>query len=247
MTRVAVFGAKGRMGSTSVATLSAADGIDVVAQIDADDPRDAVLDAGAEVALDFTRPDAALDNVRWCIEHGLHVVVGTSGFGEAKLDHVRAALSDVPTVGVLVVPNFSIGAVLMMKFAAEAAPYFESVEITEMHHPEKIDAPSGTAVRTAEVIASARRIAGAGAVPDATTTDPLGARGAQIDGIHVHAVRARGFTASQEVVFGGVGETFVIRHDSHDRESFMPGVVAAVRAVPRMPGLTVGLEAVLGL
>lgn len=247
MTRVAVFGAHGRMGSTSVGALSAADGIDVVAQVDAEDPRESVLDAGAEVVLDFTQPEAAPDNVQWCIDQGLHVVVGTSGFGEQKLDRVRSALGDAPGVGVLVVPNFSIGAVLMMKFAAEAAPFFESVEITELHHPGKIDAPSGTAVRTAELIASARRIAGSGPIPDATTTDPLGARGAEIDGIRVHAVRSRGYVASQEVLFGGAGESFVIRHDSHDRESFMPGVVAAVRAVPGMPGLTVGLEAVLGL
>ena len=247
MTRVAVFGAHGRMGSTSVAALTAAAGIEVVAEVDADDQRESALGAGAEVVLDFTQPDAAPDNVRWCIERGLHVVVGTSGFGEQKLDQVRALLGDAPSVGVLVVPNFSIGAVLMMKFAAEAAPYFESVEITEMHHPGKIDAPSGTAVHTAEVIAAARRIAGSGPVPDATTTDPLGARGAEVDGIRVHAVRMRGYVASQEVLFGGTGESFVIRHDSHDRESFMPGVVAAVRAVPRMPGLTVGLGAVLGL
>lgn len=247
MTRVAVFGAHGRMGSTSVAALTAAAGIEVVAEVDADDQRESALGVGAEVVLDFTQPDAAPDNVRWCIERGLHVVVGTSGFGEQKLDQVRALLGDAPSVGVLVVPNFSIGAVLMMKFAAEAAPYFESVEITEMHHPGKIDAPSGTAVHTAEVIAAARRIAGSGPVPDATTTDPLGARGAEVDGIRVHAVRMRGYVASQEVLFGGMGESFVIRHDSHDRESFMPGVVAAVRAVPRMPGLTVGLGAVLGL
>lgn len=245
MTRVAVLGAKGRMGSTSVAAIEAADGLEVVAQVDVGDSLDAIAAAGAEVALDFTQPDAALDNVRWCVEHGVNVVVGTSGFGEAKLEQVRAFLGDDPTVSVLVVPNFSIGAVLLMRFAADAAKYFESVEIIEMHHPDKVDAPSGTAVRTAELIAAARAAAGLGSVPDATTTDPDGARGASVDGIPVHAVRARGFVASQEVVFGDAGETFTLRHDSHDRESFMPGVITALRGVGSRPGLTVGLESLL--
>ncbi len=245
MTRVAVLGAKGRMGSTSVVAIEAADGLEVVAQVDVGDSLDAIADAGAEVALDFTHPDAALDNVAWCIEHGINVVVGTSGFGEAKLDAVRGLLGDDPTVGVLVVPNFSIGAVLLMQFAADAAKYFESVEIVEMHHPNKVDAPSGTAVRTAELIARARADAGLGPIPDATTTDPDGARGASVAGIPVHAIRARGFVASQEVVFGDPGETFTLRHDSHDRESFMPGVLTALRGVGSLPGLTVGLQALL--
>ena len=245
MTRVAVLGAKGRMGSTSVAAIGAAGGLDVVAQVDVGDSLDAISAAGAEVALDFTQPDAALANVRWCVEHGVHVVVGTSGFDEAKLGQVRDLLCEAPTVGVLVVPNFSIGAVLLMQFAASAAPYFESVEIVEMHHPGKVDAPSGTAVRTAELIAEARRSAGSGPIPDATTTDPGGARGAKVAGVPVHAIRARGYVASQEVVFGGAGETLTLRHDSHDRESFMPGVLTALRAVASRPGLTVGLESVL--
>ena len=244
MTRVAVLGAKGRMGSQSVQALRAADGIEVVAQVDAGDSIDVLADSGAEVALDFTQPAVALDHVRWCIEHGVHVVVGTSGFDDAKIDQVRTL---DPSTGVLVVPNFSIGAVLMMKFAAEAAPFFESIEVVEMHHPDKVDAPSGTATRTAEMIAASRDAAGAPALPDATHTDPDGARGATVAGIPVHALRARGYVASQEVVLGGVGETFTIRHDSHDRESFMPGVVAAVRAVAERPGVTVGLESVLGL
>jgi 4-hydroxy-tetrahydrodipicolinate reductase len=245
MIRVAVLGAKGRMGSTSVAAIEAADDLDVVAQIDIGDALDTVTSGSADVALDFTQPDAALTNVRWCVEHGLHVVVGTSGFDEAKLQEVRDLLGGSPTVGVLVVPNFSIGAVLLMQFAATAAPYFESVEIVEMHHPNKVDAPSGTAVRTAELIAKARDAAGAAPIPDATTTDPHGARGATIAGVPVHAIRARGYVASQEVVFGGVGETLTLRHDSHDRESFMPGVLTALRAVSSRPGLTVGLESVL--
>jgi 4-hydroxy-tetrahydrodipicolinate reductase len=245
MTRVAVLGAKGRMGSTSVAAIDAADDLDVVAQIDIGDALDTVTAGGADVALDFTQPDAALDNVRWCIENGVHVVVGTSGFDEAKLREVRELLGESPEVGVLVVPNFSIGAVLLMQFAQTAAPFFESVEIVEMHHPNKIDAPSGTAVRTAELIAKARDAAGSQPIPDATTTDPHGARGAKVAGVPVHAIRARGYVASQEVVFGGVGETLTLRHDSHDRESFMPGVLTALRAVSSQVGLTVGLESVL--
>lgn len=247
MTRVAVLGAKGRMGSESVRAINAADGLEVVAQIDLGDSLDVISSSGAEVALDFTQPGVALDNVAWCIEHGVHVVVGTSGFDDERISKVRDLLGEAPTTGVLVVPNFSIGAILMMKFAAAAAPYFESVEVIEMHHPGKVDAPSGTAVRTAEMIAAARRAAGSAPVPDATTTDPLGGRGAKVDGITVHSVRARGFVASQEVMYGGEGESFSIRHDSHDRTSFMPGVVAAVRAVADRPGVTVGLDEALGL
>lgn len=247
ITKVAVLGARGRMGSTSVGAIGAADGLEVVAEIDVDDSMDALTAAGAEVALDFTQPHVALDHVRWCVERGIHVVVGTSGFDDAKIAEVRDLLGDTPDVGVLIVPNFSIGAVLMMKFAAEAAPWFESVEIVEMHHPDKVDAPSGTATRTAELIAEARSAAGSAPLPDATTTDPDGARGAKIAGVPVHALRARGYVASQEVVLGGDGETFTIRHDSHDRGSFMPGVVAAVRAASGRPGVTVGLDAVLGL
>lgn len=235
------------MGAESVRALSAADGIEVVAQIDVGDALGLITDSDAEVALDFTQPDAALDNVRWCIENGVHVVVGTSGFDDATIDEVRALLGDDPATGVLVVPNFSVGAVLMMRFAAVAGPFFESVEVIEMHHPDKIDAPSGTATRTAEMIAAAREAAGSAAVPDSTTTDPDGARGARVAGISVHSVRARGFVASQEVLLGGVGETLSIRHDSHDRASFMPGVVAAVRAVGERPGVTVGLDAILSL
>ncbi len=243
MTRVAVLGAKGRMGTASVEALKAA-GLDVVAEVDVDDSIDLLADAGAEVALDFTQPGVALDNVKWCIEHGVHVVVGTSGFDDAKIAEVSAL---APKTGVLIVPNFSIGAVLMMKFAATAAPFFESVEVIEMHHPDKVDAPSGTATRTAELIASARSAAGSAPLPDATTTDPDGARGAKVAGVPVHSLRARGFVASQDVVFGGVGETLSIRHDSSSRDSFMPGVVAAVKAVSDRPGVTVGLESVLGL
>ncbi len=247
MTRVAVLGARGRMGSAACAAVDAADDLELVAQVDLDDDIEALQQADAQVAVDFTRPDAVLDNVGWCVRHGVHVVAGTSGFTEDRLAQVRALTDQAPDVGVLVVPNFSIGAVLAMRFAAQAAPFFESVEVVEMHHPDKVDAPSGTARRTAEVIAQARAEAGLGPVPDATTDDPDGARGARVDGIAVHALRVRGLTATQEVLLGGPGETLLLRHDSHDRVSFMPGVLAAVRAVGDRPGLTVGLDAVLGL
>lgn len=247
MTRVAVLGAKGRMGSESVRAINAAEGLEVVAEIDLGDSLDLIASSGAEVALDFTQPHTALVNVAWCVEHGVHVVVGTSGFDDSRIEAVRQMLGDTPSVGALIVPNFSIGAILMMKFAAAAAPFFESVEVIEMHHPDKIDAPSGTAVRTAELIAAAREAAGSAAIPDATTTDPDGARGAKVSDVPIHSVRARGYVASQEVLLGSEGESFSIRHDSHDRVSFMPGVVAAVRAVGDRPGVTVGLDTVLGL
>jgi 4-hydroxy-tetrahydrodipicolinate reductase len=247
MTRVAVLGAGGRMGGAVCAAVRGAEGLALIAEVDVDDPIDVLSQAQAEVAVDFTSPDAVLDNLRWCIEHGIHVVVGTSGFTDERLDQVRAWLADAPTVAVLVVPNFSFGAVLMMRFAAQAARFFESVEIVELHHPDKLDAPSGTARRTAEVVASARAEAGKDAPPDATSTALDGARGADVAGIRVHAVRLRGLVAHQEVLFGGVGETLTLRHDSLDRASFMPGVVAAIRAVADRPGLSVGLERVLGL
>ena len=245
--RVAVLGARGRMGTAACTAVEGADGLELVARVDLGDDITALAEAGAEVAVDFTRPDAVLDNLGWCVRHGVHVVVGTSGFTDERLAHVRRLLDGFPGVGVLVVPNFSIGAVLAMRFAQQAAPFFESVEVVEMHHPDKVDAPSGTARRTADLIAQARAEAGLGPVPDATTDDPEGARGASIQGVAVHALRVRGLTASQEVVLGGPGETLTIRHDSHDRESFMPGVLSAVRAVADRPGLTVGLDAVLGL
>jgi 4-hydroxy-tetrahydrodipicolinate reductase len=235
------------MGTAACAAVEGADGLELVARVDLGDDLAALAEAGAEVAVDFTRPDAVLDNLEWCVRNGIHAVVGTSGFTDERLAHVRRLLDDSPGVGVLVVPNFSIGAVLAMRFARQAAPFFESVEVVEMHHPDKVDAPSGTARRTAELVARARAEAGLGPVPDATTDDPEGARGADIQGVAVHALRVRGVTASQEVVLGAPGETLSVRHDSHDRQSFMPGVLSAVRAVADRPGLTVGLDAVLGL
>lgn len=229
------------MGSTSVNAIDAADGLSVGARIDIDDPIEAA--EGVDAALIFSTPDVALDQALWCIERDIAVVIGTSGFAEDRIARLREAAGESGRV--LVVPNFSIGAVLMMRFAGIAAPFFESVEVIEMHHPDKVDAPSGTAVRTAEIIAAARAEAGAGEIPDATTSDPDGARGAKVSGIPVHAVRARGFIASQEVVLGDPGEIFSLRHDSSSRESFMPGVVAALRWVTEHPGVTVGLDDVL--
>jgi len=244
--RVAVLGASGRMGSAACAAIDAADGLELVARVGSADPLTTLSDAGAEVAVDLTRPDAVLGNVTFCVEHGIHVVVGTSGVDE-HLDEIRGLLDASPGVGVAVVANFAIGAVLMMRFAAQAAPYFESVEVVELHHPDKADAPSGTARRTAALVADARRAAGVPVQPDATATALDGARGAVVEGVPVHSVRLRGLVAHQEVLLGTVGETLTIRHDSYDRESFMPGVLLAVRQVASRPGLTVGLEPFLGL
>ncbi|MEU5933543.1 4-hydroxy-tetrahydrodipicolinate reductase [Micromonospora sp. NPDC047187] len=241
--RVGVFGARGRMGVEVCKAIDAAADLTLTAAIDQGDSRSAV--STAEVVVDFTTPDVVMDNLQWCIEQGISAVVGTTGFTEQRLEQVRGWLADKPEVGVVIAPNFGIGAVLMMQFAARAARHFESVEIIEQHHPRKLDAPSGTATHTARQIARARAEAGLGPVPDATKDEVPGARGAEIDGVRVHAVRATGLVAHQEVLFGGTGETLTIRHDSYDRVSFMPGVLLAVRAVRNRPGLTVGLDALL--
>ena len=245
MTRVGVLGAQGRMGSEVCRAVEAADDLSLVAPIDVDDSIEQLTASGAEVVVDFTHPDVVMDNLRWCIEHGIHAVVGTTGFTEQRLEQVRQWLGEAATVGVLVAPNFSVGAVLMMRFAAQAARFFESVEIVELHHPDKVDAPSGTARRTAELIAAARARVGSVPIPDATRQALDGARGADVDGIRVHAVRLRGLVAHQEVLFGTAGEALTIRHDSLDRASFMPGVLLGVREVGSRPGLTVGLEQLL--
>lgn len=244
-TRVGVLGARGRMGMEVCKAVDAAGDLELVAMIDLGEGLFSASDAGAEVVVDFTTPDTVMDNLHWCIDQGINVVVGTSGFTEQRLDRVRGWLADKPGVGVVIAPNFGIGAVLMMQFAARAARYFESVEIIEQHHPSKLDAPSGTATHTARLIAQARAAAGLGPVPDATTDEVPGARGADIDGVRVHAVRSAGLVAHQEVVFGTTGETLTIRQDSYDRVSFMPGVLLAVRSVRQRPGLTVGLDALL--
>jgi 4-hydroxy-tetrahydrodipicolinate reductase len=243
--RVGVLGARGRMGTEVCRAVDAAPDLELVAMIDQGDWLFNASDAGAEVVVDFTTPDVVMDNLHWCIDQGINVVVGTSGFTEQRLARVRSWLERKPEVGVVIAPNFAVGAVLMMEFAARAARFFESVEIVEQHHPDKVDAPSGTALRTAQLIAQARAAAKLPSMPDATTSELPGARGAEVDGVRVHAVRARGLVAHQEVLFGSAGETLTLRHNSYDRSSFMPGVLLAVRSVPRRPGLTVGLGPLL--
>ena len=242
MIKVGVLGAQGKVGSEICTAVEAAADLELVARVDASDPLSNLTDGGAEVVVDFTHPDVVMDNLEFCIKHGIHAVVGTTGFDEGRLETLRGWLADAPGVGVLIAPNFSIGAILMMRFAAIAAPFYESVEVVELHHPTKADAPSGTARRTAELIAAARRDAGVGPVPDATSTSLDGARGAVVDGIHVHGLRIRGMVAHQEVILGGPGETLTVRHDSMDRASFAPGVLTGVRAIGDNVGLTVGLE-----
>lgn len=255
MIKVGVLGARGRMGSMVCQTVESAGDLALHARVDAGDPLDVL--AECDVVVDFTVPAAVMGNLNWCVGRGLAVVVGTSGFDAARLAEVerllrsaRQAAGTVPVAEsrVLVVPNFSVGAVLMMNFARQAARFFDSAEIIELHHAGKVDAPSGTASRTAAMIAEARAEAGAGPMPDATTTQEPGARGASIGGVHVHSVRLAGLVAHQEVLLGGHGETLTIRHDSLDRASFMPGVLLAVRKIGGLPpGLTVGLEKLLGL
>ncbi|MFL6003735.1 MAG: 4-hydroxy-tetrahydrodipicolinate reductase [Nocardioides sp.] len=245
--RVGVLGALGKVGSEVCRAVEEADDTELVARIDADDELDGLVGSDAQVVVDFTHPDVVMDNLEFCLDHGIHAVVGTTGFDDERLETLRRWLDDAPGVGVLVAPNFSIGALLMMRFAATAAPFYESVEVVELHHPDKADAPSGTARRTAQLIAAARREAGSGPVPDATSSALEGARGADVEGIRVHGLRIRGLVAHQEVVLGGLGETLTIRHDSLDRASFTPGVLVGVRAVGSHPGLTVGLEQFLDL
>jgi 4-hydroxy-tetrahydrodipicolinate reductase len=242
---VGVLGARGRMGTEVVKAVNAADDLELVAMVDDGDWLFDLANAGAQVVVDFTRPDVVMDNIRFCIDNTIHCVVGTTGFDEARLATVAEWLEPKPEVGVVIAPNFGVGAVLMMEFAARAARYFDSVEIIEQHHPNKLDAPSGTAAHTARLVAAARVAAGLGPMPDATKDEAPGARGTEVDGVRVHSVRAAGLVAHQEVLFGTAGETLKIRHDSYERTSFMPGVLLAVRAVRSRPGLTVGLDALL--
>lgn len=245
--RVGVLGARGKVGAEIVKAVEAADDLSLSAAVDAGDAIEELARSRTAVVVDFTHPDVVMDNLGYCIANGIHAVVGTTGFDEERLSTLRTQLGDAPASGVLVAPNFSIGAILMMRFAAQAAPFYESVEVVELHHPTKADAPSGTARRTAELIAQARRAAGVGPMPDATSTSLDGARGADVDGVPVHALRIRGMVAHQEVVLGGLGETLTIRHDSMDRASFAPGVLVGVRRIVEFPGLTVGLDAFLDL
>ena len=242
MINVAVLGARGRMGSEVVKAVEATDGLALVAALDLGDSLEQLKGSAAHVVVDFTTPDSVMSNLEFLINNGINVVVGTTGFDDAKLATVKGWLAQNPSVGVLIAPNFAIGAVLMMEFAEKAARYFESAEIIELHHPAKVDAPSGTAARTAELMSAARKAAGLGAMPDATTAALDGARGAIVGEIPVHSVRARGLVAHQEVLFGGLGETLTIRHDSIDRAGFMPGVILGVRKIVITPGLTHGLD-----
>ncbi|MFI6513483.1 MULTISPECIES: 4-hydroxy-tetrahydrodipicolinate reductase [Streptosporangium] len=245
MIRVGVLGARGRVGVEVCKAVEAAGDLELVAAVDQGDPIERL--EGAEVVVDFTHPDVVMDNLEWCISHGVHPVVGTTGFDAGRLATVRGWLDAHPGVNALIAPNFGIAAVLMMHFAQQAARYFESAEIVELHHPNKADAPSGTARRTAELVAEARRKAGSAPMPDATSTELDGARGADVDGVRVHAVRLAGLIAHQEVILGGDGEILTIRHDTMNRSSFTPGVLLGVRRVRELPGLTVGLEHLLDL
>jgi len=239
---VAVLGARGRMGAEVVKAVSGAKDLKLVAELDLGDSLDQLISSKAQVVVDFTTPDSVMANLEFLISHGVHAVVGTTGFDAARIKKVEALLSANPTVGVLIAPNFAIGAVLMMEFAEKAAKYFESAEIIELHHPDKVDAPSGTAARTAELMTTARKSAGLSSMPDATTTSLDGARGATVGEVPVHSIRLRGLVAHQEVLLGGPGETLSIRHDSLDRAGFMPGVLLGVRQVVSHKGLTFGLE-----
>ncbi len=245
--KVAVLGSRGKVGSEICRAVEAAADMELVAQIDAGDDLASLVTAGAQAVVDFTHPDVVMDNLEFCVAHGIDAVVGTTGFDDSRLAQLESWLADAPSTGILIAPNFSIGAILMMRFAAAAAPHFTSVEVVELHHPDKADAPSGTARRTAELIAAARREAGSPPMPDATSTGLEGARGADVDGVRVHGLRIRGLVAHQEVILGQPGETLTIRHDSLDRSSFSPGVLAGLRAIGSHPGLTVGLENFLNL
>ncbi|MEU4134002.1 4-hydroxy-tetrahydrodipicolinate reductase [Streptomyces wuyuanensis] len=245
--RVAVLGAKGRIGSEAVRAVEAADDMELVAALGRGDKLETLVETGAQVAVELTTPASVMGNLDFCVRHGIHAVVGTTGWTDERLAHLRTSLAASPETGVLIAPNFSIGAVLTMKFAAQAARWFESVEVVELHHPNKADAPSGTATRTAQLIAEARAEAGCAPQPDATVTALDGARGADVDGVPVHAVRLRGLLAHQEVLLGGEGETLTIRHDSLHHSSFMPGILLGVRRVVDTPGLTFGLENYLEL
>ncbi|MFH9396576.1 4-hydroxy-tetrahydrodipicolinate reductase [Streptomyces sp. NPDC017413] len=245
--RVAVLGAKGRIGSEAVTAIEAADDLELVAALGRGDELEILADTGAQAVVELTTPASVMGNLDFCVRHGIHAVVGTTGWTDERLAQLTTWLDDSAGTGVLIAPNFSIGAVLTMKFAEQAARYFESVEVVELHHPNKVDAPSGTATRTAQLIAAARAEAGSAPQPDATATALDGARGADVDGVPVHAIRLRGLLAHQEVLLGGEGETLTIRHDSLHHSSFMPGILLGVRRVVTTPGLTFGLEHFLDL
>jgi 4-hydroxy-tetrahydrodipicolinate reductase len=241
MIKVGVLGSRGRMGAEVVQAVTTAPDLELVAALDLGDSLEALVTNGAQVVVDFTTPDSVMANLEFLISHNIHAVIGTTGFDYARIAKIKTLLASSKS-GVLIAPNFAIGAVLMMEFATKAAKYFESAEIIELHHPNKVDAPSGTAARTAELMTKARKDAGLAAMPDATSTSLDGARGATVGDIPVHSVRLRGLVAHQEVLLGGIGETLSIRHDSIDRVGFMPGVLLGIRKVSNHPGLTFGLE-----
>ncbi|AXG80621.1 4-hydroxy-tetrahydrodipicolinate reductase [Streptomyces paludis] len=245
--RVAVVGARGRIGAEAVRAVEAADDLELVAALGRGDRLETLVETGTQAVVELTTPASVMGNLDFCVRHGIHAVVGTTGWTDERLAQLGTSLAASPETGVLIAPNFSIGAVLTMKFAETAARYFESVEIIELHHPNKVDAPSGTAHRTAQLVAAARTDAGLPAQPDATVTELAGARGADVDGVRVHSVRLRGLLAHQEVVLGGEGETLTVRHDSLHHSSFMPGILLGVRRVVSTPGLTFGLEHFLDL
>lgn len=240
--RVGVLGARGRMGAEVVKAVTNSSDLELVAQLELGDSLDQLVSNKAEVVVDFTTPDSVMKNLEFLISNDIHAVVGTTGFDQARIDSLTKELAKHPKVGLLIAPNFAIGAVLMMEFAAKAARYFESAEIVEMHHPAKVDAPSGTAARTAELMTQARKDSSMKPMPDATKQSLDGARGSKVGDIPIHSIRAQGLVAHQEVLFGGVGETLTIRHDSLDRAGFMPGVLLGIRSVVKNPGLTHGLD-----
>jgi len=240
--RVGVLGARGRMGAEVVKAVNNSTDLELVAELDLGDSLDQLLSSKAQVVVDFTTPDSVMKNLEFLIKNNIHAVVGTTGFDAARIDSLSKELSKQPEVGVLIAPNFAIGAVLMMEFAEKAARYFDSAEIIEMHHPAKVDAPSGTAARTAELMTQARKDSKKAPMPDATKQSLDGARGSKVGDIPIHSIRAQGLVAHQEVLLGGVGETLTIRHDSLDRAGFMPGVLLGVRSVINHPGLTHGLD-----
>ncbi|GAA1194870.1 4-hydroxy-tetrahydrodipicolinate reductase [Kitasatospora gansuensis] len=242
---VAVIGATGRIGSEAVKAVSAAADLELTATLNRNSSLEELK--GTRVAVELTHPDAVMANLEYCVRNGIHVVTGTTGWTEERLATLRGWLASSPGVGVLIAPNFSIGAVLSMKFAQQAAKYFETVEVVELHHNNKADAPSGTAARTAQLIAAARDAAGLPRQSDPTTHGLPGARGADVDGVPVHSVRLRGLLAHQEVLLGDTGETLTIRHDSLHHSCFMPGILLGVRKVVETPGLTFGLEHFLDL
>ncbi|MER0074003.1 4-hydroxy-tetrahydrodipicolinate reductase [Corynebacterium sp. KPL3739] len=245
--KVGVLGAQGRVGKAIVEGVHAEDDLELVAEISRGDDLQHLVDNHAEVIVDFTQPDSVMGNLEFCIANGIHCVVGTTGFDKERLDQVEQWTRQEGAGNVLIAPNFAISAVMTMVLAKQAAKFFETAEVVEFHHPTKLDAPSGTAIHTAEAIAQARRDAELGEMPDATEKSLEGARGANVDGIPVHAVRTRGMVAHEEVIFGAQGQSLTFRQDSYDRSSFTPGVLVGVREIAQHPGLVVGLDKYLGL